>query len=239
MPLTRPRCRTAPLCGTAAASVRAPAAAATAAATAATATATEAWYVRYPLTLAIGVATVKTAAADILVQKQAEQREHLDVRRLALFTAFGACYFGAFQYFLYVRCFSWWFDAARLSKMSLRAIMAEGGATRANWFKQMGFDLFLHGHLFFPLYYTFKLSITGTPSLMEGRPLPEIATAAFAKYRENARDDWIAFWQVWVPGDIIVFGLVPMWARLPVNNAISFLYVLVLSFMRGAPDEES
>jgi hypothetical protein len=267
LPLTRPRCRTAPLCGTAAASVRAPAAAATAAATAATATATEAWYVRYPLTLAIGVATVKTAAADILVQKQAEQREHLDVRRLALFTAFGACYFGAFQYFLYVRCFSWWFDAARLSKMSLRAIMAEGGATRANWFKQMGFDLFLHGHLFFPrtpptatlnrhvprgpalsrswlescgaVYYTFKLSITGTPSLMEGRPLPEIATAAFAKYRENARDDWIAFWQVWVPGDIIVFGLVPMWARLPVNNAISFLYVLVLSFMRGAPDEES
>jgi hypothetical protein len=32
--------------------------------------------------------------------------------------------------------------------------------------------------------------------------------------------------------------MVPMWARLPVNNTISFIYVLVLSFMRGAPEEE-
>ena len=35
--------------------------------------------------------------------------------------------------------------------MSLRQIFAEGGAARANWLKQMGFDLFLHGHFFFPL----------------------------------------------------------------------------------------
>ena len=55
--------------------------------------------------------------------------------------------------------------------------------------------------------------------------------------RENGWDDWVAFWKVWIPGDIIVFGMVPMWARLPTNNAISFMYVLVLSFMRGAPDD--
>ena len=32
--------------------------------------------------------------------------------------------------------------------------------------------------------------------------------------------------------------MVPLCARLPVNNTISYIYVLVLSFMRGAPDEE-
>jgi hypothetical protein len=196
----------------------------------------EAWYVRHPLALAVGVATAKTAAADILIQTQVEKCEKLDVRRVALFTAFGSCYFGAFQYFLYVKCFSRWFDAARLSKMSLGEIFKAGGATRNNWLKQMGFDLLLHGHFFFPLYYAFKISITGEPSLLEGRPVSEIGSAAIEKYKHNMVDDWIAFWKIWIPGDIIVFGLVPMWARLPVNNSISFLYVLVLSFMRGAPD---
>ena len=158
------------------------------------------------------------------------------MRRVALFTVFGASYFGGFQYFLYVKCFSRWFDAERLSRMSLRAIFAEGGAARANWLKQMGFDLVLHGHFFFPLYYIYKTAITEHPSPLEGRPLEDVVASALGKYSENALDDWLAFWKIWIPGDIIVFGLVPMWARLPVNNAISFLYVLVLSFMRGAPD---
>ena len=197
----------------------------------------EAWYVRHPLALAVGVATVKTAAADILIQTQVEKCEKLDMQRVALFTAFGSCYFGGFQYFLYVKCFSRWFDAARLSKMSLTQIFAAGGATRNNWLKQMGFDLLLHGHFFFPLYYAFKIAITGEPSMMAGRPLGDIGSAAIEKYKKNAFEDWLAFWKIWIPGDIIVFGLVPMWARLPVNNTISFLYVLVLSFMRGAPDK--
>ena len=68
---------------------------------------------RHPLAVAVGVATVKTATADILVQTQIEKCEKLDMRRVMLFTAFGASYFGAFQYWLYVKMFSKWFDAAR------------------------------------------------------------------------------------------------------------------------------
>ena len=109
--------------------------------------------------IAVLVATVKTAAADIIVQTQIEKKD-IDWRRVGLFTAFGACYFGAFQYFLYVKCFSRWFDAVRLSKMSIPAIFAEGGAARANFLKQIGFDLFVINHFFFILYYGFKISIT-------------------------------------------------------------------------------
>lgn len=246
------------------------------------------WYERHPVVVAVMVATVKTSVADILVQKQLEMREEIDWKRVALFTVFGAAYFGGFQYFLYVKCFSWWFDAARLSKMSLRQIFAAGGATRNNWLKQIGFgewtvahprlfcltaislcnlcscpeteehharlDLFLINHFFFTVYYAFKISICD-PELGMGLGSPaQIGQAAWDKYMKNNFDfgpeksflgglvpnleDWIGFWKVWIIGDIIVFGMVPMWARLPVNNTISFIYVLVLSFMRGAPDDD-
>ena len=198
------------------------------------------WYERHPVLVAVGVATVKTASADIVIQTQVEQCETIDWHRVGLFTAFGACFFGAWQYFLYVKCFSWWFDAARLSKLSIRQIFAEGGAARSNWLKQMGFDLLLHGHFFFPTYYAFKISIMGgnrgEPTLLEGRPLSGVLGDAWEKYMTNMVDDWIGFWKVWVIGDIVAFGMVPLWARLPTNNAISFLYVLVLSSMRGAPE---
>jgi hypothetical protein len=190
--------------------------------------------------MAVAVATIKTASADILIQTQVERCEEVDWKRVGLFTAFGSVYFGGFQYLLYVKCFSRWFDAARLSKMSLTQIFTEGGAARANWLKQVGFDLFLHGHIFFPSYYAFKISImggtNGEGTLAEGRPFTDVMKEAWGKYMVNMVDDWIGFWKVWVVGDIVVFGMVPLWARLPVNNAISFLYVLVLSSMRGAAD---
>ncbi len=208
-----------------------------------------AFYERHPVIIAVCVATIKTAAADIIVQTQIEGCESVDWRRVGLFTAFGACYFGAFQYFLYVKCFSWWFDAVRLAKMNMKQIFAAGGATRNNFLKQLGFDLFVINHFFFTMYYGFKISITDPEiSIFEGGTPADWASAAWKKYAKNNfaggpgqpgfLEDWIGFWKVWIIGDIIVFGMVPLWARLPVNNTISFIYVLVLSFMRGAPDEE-
>ena len=52
--------------------------------------------------------------------------------------------------------------------------------------------------------------------------------------------DWVAFWKIWFIGDAVVYGLCPMWARLPANHIFSFVYVCVLSFTRGssAPSSE-
>ena len=36
----------------------------------------------------------------------------------------------------------------------------------------------------------------------------------------------------------LFIGMVPLWTRLPVNNSISFIYVCLLSFMRGGEDED-
>ena len=47
----------------------------------------------------------KTCVADLLVQTQYEQREHIDWRRNFVFSSFGLLYLGAFQYVQY----SMWF----------------------------------------------------------------------------------------------------------------------------------
>ena len=70
-----------------------------------------------------------------------------------------------------------------------------------------------------------------------------VAPQALTKYYQNNFDpsspegllsDWLAFWKVWVIGDIVVYGCVPLWARLPMNHAFSFVYICILSFMRGS-----
>eukprot|EP00965_Chrysotila_dentata_P263384 6214822-Pleurochrysis_carterae.AAC.1 len=58
-----------------------------------------------PFTLALGVATLKTCAADAITQYYIEGKEALDWHRLTFFTAFGLTYLGAFQYALYVKAF--------------------------------------------------------------------------------------------------------------------------------------
>ena len=57
--------------------------------------------------------TAKTAAADVVTQRFLEGSERIDVRRVGVFTVFGFWYLGAFQYFLYVRCFRRWFCRCR------------------------------------------------------------------------------------------------------------------------------
>ena len=53
---------------------------------------------RRPLTAAIVATGAKAAVADLMVQVLVEQREKVDVRRVALFGCFGASYQGCFQY---------------------------------------------------------------------------------------------------------------------------------------------
>ena len=47
----------------------------------------------------------------------------------------------------------------------------------------------------------------------------------------------LARWALWVPGDFIVYA-VPIWMRLPLNHAISFVWTCYLSFLRGAKIED-
>ena len=65
----------------------------------------------------------------------------------------------------------------------------------------------------------------------------EVVTKALTKYKKNCVEDWISMWKIWIPGDAFVFAL-PLYARLPANHVISFIYVCILSAMRGAEDDD-
>ena len=60
----------------------------------------------------------------------------------------------------------------------------------------------------------------------------EVTSNAIDKYSKNYWEDWLNMWKIWIIGDAFVFAL-PLWARLPANHGISFIYISILSFTRG------
>ena len=61
---------------------------------------------------------------------------------------------------------------------------------------------------------------------------PDIART-LATYRANLQEDLLALWKVWVPGTLINFAFMPMYARIPFVACISLLWTCILSTMRG------
>ena len=91
--------------------------------------------------------------------------------------------------------------------------------------------------IYYPVFYVFKESVQGAKGAAEAtaknqRSATEIISNAFSKYRANVKDDMVAFAKLWVPGDLIIYSL-PIWLRLPVNHAVSFVWTCILSVMRG------
>lgn len=191
---------------------------------------------KYPWTFGVGIATAKTGAADILVQTQVEKREKIDWKRVGLFTFFGFAYLGIVQYLIYVNLFSHLFkNAAAFGKMPFREKIRNKDGLK-DLGKQIVVDMFVHGPLFFfPCYYIAKESIQGKASVTS-RP-GEVVRKAMDKYGKNYWEDWVSLWKIWILGDAFVFAL-PLWARLPANHAISFVYMCILSFMRGSDEED-
>ena len=187
-----------------------------------------------PFSLSIFTATVKTAAADVLTQMYLEPqakntasgKQQVSMRRVGVFTVFGFWYLGGFQYFLYVRCFSRWFPSAKTfgehSTIAARLSDRKGLVDLA---KQVAFGNFLHiPFLFLPAFYWTQEVCTQGNAASPNR--------ALSSYRDNLVQDCVAAWTIWIPGHAIFFS-VPLWLRLPVNHAMSFCYVCVLSFSRG------
>lgn len=186
----------------------------------------------YPFTLSLFTATTKTAAADVLTQLYIEPRssgsdaQTLSLRRIGVFTVFGFWYLGGFQYWLYVKCFARWFPSAKSfgdhATIAARLNDRKGLIDLA---KQVAAGNFLHiPFLFLPSFYvTQEVCMHGT----DASP-----AKALQSYRSNMWNDCVAAWTIWIPGHAIFFS-VPLWLRLPVNHAMSFCYVCVLSYSRG------
>ena len=160
---------------------------------------------------------IKTTSADLFAQLVVEKREKVDWRRNALFTTFGFCYLGGFQYWLYNVQFTKWCgfitkNAGHLGSAPVKTFI----------------DQFLHHPMmYFPVFYSLKATV-------EGRPLIEGPDSALSRYRAEAVDCWQALWKLWVPCTLFNFTFVPRHLRIPFVAATSFVWTITLSCMQGA-----
>ena len=103
---------------------------------------------RHAFVLGSCVTGAKTCLADILVQKTYEQRESIDWRRNFVFSSFGLCYLGAFQYVQY----SIWFP---------RIFPGTGAAAVV---KRVAFDQLINtGLWYYPLFYSVQVCTAQHP----------------------------------------------------------------------------
>ena len=184
---------------------------------------------RFPLATGVGISCVKTSAADLIVQTTVERREHVDWRRNAVFAAFGAGYLGGVQYLLYCRLFPLLFpSASRFAALPLRQKLTDTMGQR-ELVAQVCCDQLLHiPFLYYPTFYVLKASIVSGQMTLSG------TRDALNDYRKVAISDNMAQWCFFAPAATLNFGFSPLWLRVPVVAAVSFLWTMVLSYRRGS-----
>eukprot|EP00798_Chlamydomonas_sp_ICE-L_P016038 gene16038-22176_t len=168
-----------------------------------------------PKMTGIVTTVLKTSAADAFTQKFIEGKEQMNYKRNLVFTSFGFAYLGIWQFHLYNKIFVSWTP-------TLTSYVGRNGASAVLTF----FDQCIHHPLmYFPCFY----ALQGT---IEGRPLLE-------SVKRSQDDMWVnlqALWKVWVPCQLVNFAIVPIHLRVPYVAAVSAIWCVVLSTMRGTMD---
>eukprot|EP00976_Prorocentrum_cordatum_P114851 1195911-Prorocentrum_minimum.AAC.3 len=193
---------------------------------------------RHPFTVGVVIACVKTGVCDYLVQVYLQGKEHneVDWRRICVFLGFGGIYLGAGQWFVYVTLFRRMFPGMnKFAEQSVRDKLRNKEGLRA-LAGQVLFDNFVHyPFVYFPVFYVFKasLQVGGADEVGDRRGPWEVAKDALTTYSQNAWEDNLAMWAMWIPVDVLVYSA-PIWLRLPLNHGISFVWTCILSAMRGS-----
>jgi len=200
---------------------------------------------RRPRTFNVALATLKTFLADLVVQvgeaKQGEvsRRGWLDWRRSLTFAFFGFLYVGLIQWLLYVTA---------LSRLCPHAITFGNEPLGAKFLdlagqvdlvKQICYDnLVINPLIYFPVFYVIKGALSqkqsagDKPGTEEIGSLPSRILEPLRKYAKNFWEDNAVSCAVWVPMDLFVFSA-PMYLRMPLDHAVSFLWTMLLSHRRG------
>ena len=189
------------------------------------------WAKEYPFANNIGIATAKTAAADLLAQLVIAQVPlgELDYSRLLLFASFGALYLGGFQYLYQVQIFKRLFDVDAFTQQPWADKLQDGPGLRA-LAAQTALDLTVLTLIYLPTFYVFKAAVFGGGD--GGFDPSAVVSAGLTKYSENFSKDELDLLRVWLPADLVCFS-VPLYLRLPVRHVVSFVWTAYLSFARG------
>lgn len=181
---------------------------------------------RRPFMTNLLVATVKTSFADVVVQVSLKvgASKVFDLRRTVVFALFGFLYIGVVEWLIYVRFFTWMCPHAVAFANEPWDLKLDDSFGQMDLAKQILFDNLVHYTcIYYPVFYTLKGLIQGgRVSVVEG----------LQQYAQHFTEDNLLVWAIWLPGDVIVFS-VPMWLRMLVNHGISFMWTMMLSYLRG------
>jgi hypothetical protein len=189
----------------------------------------------YPFVNNVGIATVKTAAADLLAQTviAGSPVTEVDLQRSFLFCLFGALYLGAFQYAYQVQIFKRLFDVDKFTSQPLAEKLQDIPGLKALG-AQTGLDLTVLTLVYLPTFYIFKASVfSSSGGGSAGFLDPSVwVTTGMDNYLTNFSKDEADLIKVWLPADLVCFS-VPLYLRLPVRHIVSFVWTAYLSFSRG------
>lgn len=183
-----------------------------------------------PQTFQIGVAIVKTSAADLMAQVVVEKKEFSDIswKRNMIFVIFGGAYLGAFQGWLMINCYGRWFPTmAKFGSMPLSEKL-KWTAGMMDAAKMVLFDVLVHlPFMYFPTFYVVKEFVYGS----SWNPIDWVKSGV-GKWSNNLTEDWAALLKLWGPSDCIQF-MIPVWMRMPFRHLVSFFWTAYVSFTRA------
>mmetsp|Transcript_47909 Transcript_47909/g.154295 ORF Transcript_47909/g.154295 Transcript_47909/m.154295 type:complete len:275 (-) Transcript_47909:246-1070(-) len=189
------------------------------------------WAKDNPLANNLGIATVKTASADLLAQLVIAQTPvaELDYSRLLLFASFGLVYLGGFQYLYQVQVFKRLFDVDAFTSQPWADKLRDGPGLRA-LAAQTALDLAVLSLIYLPTFYVFKAAVFSDAAT--GFEPAGCISSGIEKYQANFGKDEFDLLRVWLPADLVCFS-VPLYLRLPVRHVVSFVWTAYLSFARA------
>jgi hypothetical protein len=146
---------------------------------------------------------------------------------------FGAIYSGGVQYAIFVNGFAAWFPSSvRFTQLPFRKKLTDR-AGQIDLVKQITSHAAMSTLLYLPIYYTVKEAIQGESAADDTRTTAQTFSKAMQKYKDNFWKDNLAIQSFWCPADIIIFGMLPMWARMPMQHTSALAWTMILSTMRG------
>lgn len=176
------------------------------------------------------IATLKTGAADLMVQCVIERKSFTEVdwQRNLVFCMFGTCYLGVFQYWYQVNIFCRLFPGINKFTSQSWAAKLTDIPGLISLLGQTALDMGVLTFVYLPTFYVFKASV-----FSNSWNVVDWAQNGVRSYWTNWNKDVYDLFRVWVPADLLCFS-VALYLRLPVRHIISFVWTAYLSFVRGS-----
>lgn len=166
------------------------------------ATASRAW----PLPVAFVTCWAKGSASDLVTQKALEQKAQVDWRRNVAFATFSGAYLGCGQHYIYNIIFTRWFGAGLDLRTAVKKVVADG-----LWHVPL---------VYLPLYYAFEDTV-----LRDG------PVSGLRRYSEEWWSCMKPYWGMWTFFHLANFQFTPPELRIGLIACMSFLWLVVLSYI--------